>query len=1030
MSKTGTMKKINNPVSLTALLCLAFWGISDWTAADDPLVQQFISPPNSAKPHTWWHWMNGNVTREGITADLEAMQRVGIGGLQAFHIGRRGTPAGPVGYMSQTWRDRMTHAIREADRLGLEVCLHNCAGWTSSGGPWITPENSMKRVVWAVKQVEGPAHFEAELPQPKTVLNYYKEIAVLAFPTPWSERESKGFRLNEWKAKAGFERQVNLKPDARNIDSRDQIRKDQIQILNSRMNHGGKLNWEVPAGRWTIIRFGYTTTGSINKPAPPEGEGLECDKLDSAAAEWHWKNTVQNVIEDAGPLAGRVFKQVLIDSFEAGSQNWTERFPEEFQRRMGYDLIKYLPVLTGRVVENMDISERFLWDFRRVIADMYTDYYFGSFAQMCRHNGLQLSIEGYSDHGGNFDEFAATSKADIPMAEWWAREKGWHHSTAKLASSIAHTYGRQFVGAEAFTTWAERAAFVLHPAVLKSQGDYFFCKGVNRFIFHTFAHQPWKNVYPGMTMGPYGMQFHRNNTWFEKAAAWLHYLSRCQYLLQKGQFVADLCYFVGEESPAAAPIREEIVPAVPAGYDYDFCTAEILYKMSVQDGILVIPGRMRYRVLVLPSVPLRPEILEKIKTLVEEGATVYGGDKPTKSPGLTGYPDSDHRVQKLADTLWDSGRIVCQQSVEALLRRMDILPDFEFSGQSVSIPTLYPGSGIEYIHRQIDEIDIYFVSNQHPQSKRIEAVFRVAGKQPELWCPQRGHSKEIPWYNFTEDGRTVVPLSLEPEGSVFVVFRRPAKKKYIKSIDILPYSKSDENIYLELRFQGEKIRLTTSLSGRYEIQESNGGPKNIIFVDNISEPIILNEQWTLRFPDGSGAPSQIELDKLMDWTLHEHYDIRHFSGTATYVKKFEMPAEKITGEEEIWLDLGTVHVIAQVRLNGKDLGILWKPPYRADITELVRPGANHVEIEVTNLWPNRLIGDEKYAPDYPLEEDSIRGGRYLTEFPQWLYEGKKTRTGRKTFVTRLRYQKDDPLLPSGMTGPVRLIFYKNKMLTL
>lgn len=1024
------MTKIKyNPISFAAVLCLLLLGISDLTAAEDPLVQQFISPPDSAKPYTWWHWMNGNVTKEGITADLEAMERVGIGGFQAFHIGRRGTPAGPVGYMSEKWRDMMSHAIHEADRLGLEVCLHNCAGWTSSGGPWITPEKSMKRIVWAVKKVEGPSLLDAELPQPKTELNYYKEIAVLAFPTPPSELEGEGFRLSDWKAKAGFERKVNLKPDERKIDSRECIKKNQIHILNDRMNPAGQLNWNVPEGSWTIIRFGYTSTGRINKPAPPEGEGLECDKLDPAAAEWHWKNTIQNVIDDAGPLPGHVFNNVLIDSFEAGSQNWTGQFSEEFRRRMGYDLLEYLPVLTGRVIESIDISERFLWDFRRVIGDMFTDYYFGTFAQMCHRNGMVLSIEGYSDHGGNFDEFAVTSKADIPMAEWWALEQGWHHSTAKLASSIAHTYDRKVIGAEAFTTWGARAAFVLHPSVLKSQGDYFFCKGVNRFIFHTFAHQPWQNVYPGMTMGPYGMQFHRNNTWFEKSSAWLKYLARCQYLLQEGQFVADLCYFVGEESPAAAPIREEIIPAVPAGYDYDFCTVEILHKMSVEDGALVIPGGMRYRVLVLPSVPMRPNILETIKKLVEEGATVYGDYKPTTSPGLSDYPVCDQNVQKLADALWDGNRIIREKPLEDVLRGMGILPDFEFSDPVPEGFILYPGSGIEYIHRRIDTADVYFISNQHQQPAQINAIFRVQGKQPELWCPQTGHIKDTPWYVFTEKGLTLVPLSLESAGSVFVILRKTPEKKHIKSIDFLPCSKSLEKPSFEVIYQGDQIKLTTATPGRYIFEKSDGN-KEIMQVETISEPKILEGPWKLHFPAGWDAPDQMEMDELSDWTTHNNYDIRHFSGTATYTKTFEMPTETINSDEAIWLDLGTVHVIAQVRLNDKNLGILWKPPFRVDITDIISPGVNYLEIEVTNLWVNRLIGDEKYEPDYLLEEDQIRGGRYLTEFPTWLLKGEKPPVGRKTFTTRLRYKKDDPLLPSGLVGPVKLVFHKNRILKL
>lgn len=1070
----------------------------------------FVNPPNSAKPHTWWHWMGGNVTKEGITADLEAMKRVGVGGFQAFHVDLKKVPSGPVGYMGKGWRDMMKHTIGEADRLGLEMCFHNCAGWSSSGGPWIPPEYSMKKVVWTEKKVKGPMTFAGKLEQPETLCNYYRDIAVLAFPTPKSEAEGSGVRLGDWKAKAGFERKHNLKPDECRIAKDDIIDREAILVLSHKTSALGKLQWQVPAGEWTIIRFGYTSTGRTNKKAPKEGEGLECDKLSREAAELHWENSVQKVIDDAGPLAGKIFNNVLIDSYEVGSQNWTEQFVQEFQRRMGYDLINYFPAVTGRVIESPEITERFLWDFRRVIADMFTEYYFGHFAEMCHRNGLVLSIEAYSNHGGNFDEFTACSKADIAMGEWWAQAgERWHHSSSKLASSIAHTYGRKFVGAEAFTA-GSLSRFVNHPYVLKSQGDYFYCQGVNRFIFHTYAHQPWMDLQPGMTMGPYGFQFNRNNTWFEKGTAWLKYLSRCQYLLQEGRFVADVCYFSGEKSPSKAPKREELEPAIPPGYDYDFCTSEILFQMSVTNGMLTLPNGMKYRVLALPTHPMRPAILRKIKSLVDAGATVCG-PKPAKSPSLAGYPACDAYVESIANELWDSQKIAGERTLDEVLRSRNILPDFEFSGdrEMVGVLTEYPGSGIEYIHRKIEGADVYFVSNQHQQPKLINAIFRITGKQPELWNPETGEIKDTPWYSLGKDGRTKVALPLESAGSVFVVFRKPAQEKRVESVDLAgadvvktprleikraiygvlqgtpdqrvditealrkmvqadqlsvkvdnkiagdparktvkeleieysvdgkPFSKKiyegqtllisesgkKESLCFNVNYADGEIILAASKPGTYEIQKENG-QKTTVQIREVSEPTILDGPWTLRFPAGWDAPEQIELSELIDWAEHEDYDIRHFSGTATYSKTFEMTAKQIQKKESIFLDLGTVHVMAEARLNGKSLGILWNPPFRVDVSDIIKPGSNVLEIEVTNLWVNRLIGDEKYPADSKLDKK----GRHLLAYPEWLVQGKKkSGTGRNTFVTWLHYKEGNPLLPSGMTGPVRLIYLEKAM---
>jgi len=1024
-------------------------------AKDASLEEAFLSPPDSAKPHTWWHWMHGNVTKEGITADLEAMRRVGIGGFQAFHVTDR-MPPGPVGYMSDSWRELMAHTIREADRLGLEVCLHNCAGWSSSGGPWITPELAMQEVVWSEMRLQGPKHISEKCPRPKTTLEAYWDIAILALPLPEGNTQTKAkkpFRIQDWKTKAGFDRKKNRpERDTRHVPPAEIVHSDRILDLTKSMDGSGTLTWEVPEGRWLVLRFGYTPTGKTNHPAPEEGCGLECDKLSREAAEFHWKHSMQKVIDDVGSLAGKTFNSVLIDSYEVRHQNWTHGFEKDFRKRLGYDPLPYLPCLTGRVVDSLNRSERFLWDFRRLIADVIAERYFGHFAEMCERHGMVLSIEPYG-RSGNFDDFAVAARADIPMGEWWARmPQRWHHWSGKLASSGAHAYGRRFVGAEAFTAGGPSAAYVNHPYFLKAQGDYFYCQGVNRFIFHTFAHQPWMDLLPGMTMGPHGFQHNRNNTWFEKGRAWLKYLARCQVMLQEGQFVADLCYLADENAPNTMDVREEMRPTPPLGYDYDAFGRDVFMQLSAEDGKLLLPSGMTYRILVLPEVNrMRPLILRKLLELVQAGAVVYGS-RPLQSPSLEGYPECDKEVQEMADKIWgpgkgdvDSGRSVCGKGIvfwgtplTEVLKELNIAEDFVATSSLPAEGTLYTGTGVETIHRQKENADWYFVSNQHEKRNTVTATFRIQGRVPELWDPVEGRIEDAPLWVLTGDGRIQVSLPFSQAGSVFVVFKRPAKgegafvsvKRDGKSV----WEDESSAPSAELHIQDGATVLTAWQEGAYQLKTASGETLETTVRDGPAS-LRMDGPWEIRFPEGWGAPSEIKLDTLQSWTEHENQDVKHFSGTATYLKEFDLSEDLLL--EHCWrldlpedvqvigrcwrLDLGDVQVIAEVKLNGKDLGILWKPPFVVDVTDFVKAGRNQLEVEVTNLWPNRLIGDAA-LPDDVHWVDTGRHGKGIAEIPAWLLEGKqRPDTERKTFTTWRHYEADSPLLPSGLLGPVRLV---------
>ncbi|MCA9235941.1 MAG: hypothetical protein KDA44_10750 [Planctomycetales bacterium] len=754
---------MNRVLSCLGILLLA----SCPCASAEQWQSQFANPPMSARPHTWWHWMHGNVTKDGITADLEAMKRVGLGGFQAFHISTQ-MPPGPVPYMSSEWRDHMAYAVREADRLGLEVCLHNCAGWSSSGGPWVTPDHSMFEIVTTERRVAGPAA-ETYIRRPPARLGYYRDIAVLAFPTPAAELDGhRGFRIDQARGKAGFDRLDDPQPDGRTAPADAIVPFDSIIDLTSRLREDGSLDWRIPNGEWTIIRFGYTPTMRTNHPAPDEGRGLECDKLSAAGADQHWQGMVQKVLDDIGPLAGQTLYSVLIDSYETGQQNWTHDFAAEFSKRRGYELRKYLPTITGRVVQSVDVTERFLWDFRRTIGDLFCENYFGRFAQLCHDRNLKLSIEPYGGWTGNFHDLEVAREADIPMGEFWAtRQNDWCEWSVKLAASAAHTQGRTLVGAESFTSAPSEANWTLPPDRLKAQGDHYFAAGLNRMIFHSYAHQPWPStVQPGMTMSEYGMQLNRNNTWFNEAGAWMDYLARCQYVLQQGRFVADLCYLWNDSAPNRMRRRDELRPLPPNGYDYDAATTRDLMAMEVQDGVLTLPSGMSYRVLVLPQGDaMRPETLRKIKQLADAGATIVG-PRPTRSPSLQAYPQCDEDVLQLSESLWGEGRIAASgEPLAETLNRLGVLPDFDLADPAERTP-------FEYIHRRTEDAEVYFVTNQWKRNVQAECVFRVDGEQPELWRPTTGEQRPAPLWRSSPDGRTIVSLQLKPAESVFVVFSR------------------------------------------------------------------------------------------------------------------------------------------------------------------------------------------------------------------------------------------------------------------
>ena len=964
------------------LLLLLLCAVNPTARAADDLAKNFATPPASARPWVFWFWVNGNISQEGITADLEAMKRVGIGGVLWMEVsGPWWAPEGKVRALSPQWHECFQWAVRECDRLGLQFDVSVDFGY-GSGGPHITPELSMQKLYWTDTEVDGGRPVSVDLPKPavpKTLTAWlrpgaeinprvraqieqtdsYRDIAVIALPLPASAA-GRAFRIPELNLKDGTDmRRPRGATKGRPAPAELAMPSGRGLDLSSHLAKDGRLTWDAPPGRWLLLRIGHASNFKMTRPSPAAAVGLECDRLSRAGIDAHYGAFLNKIFTDAGAAAGRALTHVHVDSWEAGGQNWTATFPEEFRARRGYDLRPWLPVLTGRVVESLESSERFLWDVRATVSDLIRDNYAGRLRELARRHGIQFSTEAYGRLC--IDNLAYAGVADWPISEFWAKGDGLFptpgsfETSTKVMASAAHTNGRPVVGAEAFTSdrgWRD------HPFLLKAMGDQKFCEGLNRMIFHLSAHQPYANMIPGLTHRKWGEHIQRYNTWFEYSGAWLQYLSRAQYLLQQGEFVADVLYWAGEGAPLNV---NDLKLDLPRGYAFDFCSADIVRQLHVAHGRVVVPSGASYQYLLLPDADrMTLPLARKISELVAAGARVLGGKRPQATPGLTDFPRADADLEKIAVALWDAQRVRPAATLAEVFSADRLKPDFE-------------GAELSYLHRRIGTAEVYFVSHQENRSREIACTFRVAGKRPELWDPETGAIRELPEYA-EKDGRTTVTLRFDPMQSWFVVFRENAR----------PSSPA-------------------TLVAR-NFPEWTGKP-------------LSPGAWQVSFdPKWGGPPQPVIFNELGDWSRNPDARIHYYSGTAVYRATIRLDAADVQGKDgSLWLDLGAVEVMARVRLNGVNCGVAWKPPYRVNISAAARAGENQLEVDVVNLWINRLIGDEQLPLDGKWKDFET-----LLEWPEWFKDGTPRPSGRYTFTSARHYKKDTPLVPSGWLGPVTL----------
>ena len=1316
-------------------------------AEELPDEASFRNPPPESRPNTLYFWMNGNVTREGLDADLEAMAKIGLGGALMFD-GSSDVPKGPVDYLSPQWLDLMIHMMKRADELGLKVGLHNAPGWSSSGGPWITPEKSMQQLVWTETRVEGGKPLTVVLAAPYAKMGYYADAAVLAFPAsnaddatwqdavvrisagdviapdrltdrdlhtstkitpdhplvievkaPFTARsvtlyggvDAKAFSANVESSNDGktwtrvaqvsvpvvHERGIEAPgsvnfppatgryyrivpkapadvaevflhaaprvedwaykgehlthpmtadaPEGSPLSAGDAIDPAKIVDLSDKLDANGTLRWSPPKGRWTILRLGHTTTGHLNVAASDSGRGLEVDKFDRDAVDYQWNNSVARLVKAAGPLAGTTFNFLEIDSFEAGLQNWTADLPAMFEERNGYSIKQYLPALTGRIVGDRETSDRFLFDFRRTLADLMADNYYGRMADHARDAGLTLHVEGYGP--GAFDPMQVSGKAPVPMTEFWSRTPWTDNRSVKMVTSAANVYGKNIVAVEAFTGEAQTSRWQDYPYAMKTLGDQMFAQGINQIFFHRYAHQPNPNAFPGMTMGPWGINLERSNTWFAQARPWIEYLTRTQFLLRQGHHVADVLYFVGEESPNQAEgVRPNVSPdtnpligwsfkpGVPAGHDYDLVNAEVLMtRATVDHGDIVLPTGARYKMLVFPesTSAMTPALATRLHEMVVAGATILG-PRPTTDLTLADGAKGTAEFRSAIDSLWGeggtshrrmvgAGRVYSSGTIEQVLGDLKIGADADCS-------TLNPDGQLVWQHRQAVNGEIYFVASRQRRTETVTCTFRVGHAQPSLWNAENG-SVEQPAMFRTGPDSTTVTFDLPPAGSTIVRLDPTDRKKGIEwiarngkvvssvedrraqasvapsgsftqmlwakpDIDLrvmpqervegrinetgknylvnarsgvdlygpgtavaglaigrngsfvieraspdsvpavlvsdtpiagwthvaLVYENGTPTLYLNGKvdrtglksgrtvfaggsdapaptgvtyfFEGNSTPLETfprALSAEEisaaaargipapqhqgqlvdvtlasddqvhglawksgEYSASDGGVASAV----VPAPLTLDGPWEVTFQADRGAPAQTTMRQLESLSRNPDEGIRHFAGTATYSRNFSVPVDRLGNGRRLYLDLGRVEVVAGITINGRDVGISWKEPYRVDITDAVHAGANTLEIKVSTLWVNRLIGDAalpeegKFVDgDWAIGESKGDDGsrdpvmaRKIVELPGWYRNGdSKPAGGRTTFSTWTFFQKDEPLVDSGLLGPVRLV---------
>ncbi len=970
-------------------LLMSFVGIDGATNTEaSKLASGFKDPGKEARPRAYWNWLNGAVSFDGLTRDLEEAKDKGLGGLEMWDTEAMRNPGGivPAGppFMGSESVAYMHHAMDEAKRLGLDLGLITSSGW-NAGGPWVTPELASKNLFFSSVRVGGPGPIRHELPFPTVppdcpkgedgLPKWYLDVAVLAWP-----------------------------------DTEDKVISDPSKVIDLTDQYkDGVLSWRVPEGYWRVARYVCSNNGQQLIAASPNSKGPFIDFLEPDATRFHFEYIINKLGLKKGGDPDSPLKTLEVDSMELheGIQ-WTPKFPDWFKKHHGYDPVAWLPVLTGWSVKDEATSDRFQYDYKKTVSDLLIFSHYVTGSEVCAEYGLELAGEA----GGPgppiwdscpVDALKALGNVSIPRGEFWVGNRN-NIFLVKEIASAAHIYGKAYVDAESWTTWRR---WKDSPFVRKQIVDRAFCEGLNRITYHGFSHSPEEIGYPGYSYHA-GVDMNPQVVWWSKARPFMDYLARSCHMLQQGLFVADVAYYYGDQAPNFWPLfanvpQKPLLEGLGAGYDYDVVNSDVIVnRMSVKDGRIVFPDGMSYRVLVLPDQrDMQLEVLVKLEQLVSEGATLIG-PKPSEVPGLQDHESRTEKLRRLADKLWGAcnGTTVKQNSygkgkvVWGLSARQWLAQ--EFIGPDFSCQTEKPALNLDYIHRQTKDTDIYFVRNKSLLPVSADCLFRVNDSAPQFWDPTDGTMEPAFVYK-TVEGGTSVRLDLPPGASIFVVFGKKSLPRSVHSI-IQTSKEHDPTIPAGqvVAVDSNAVQIEFWQNGEYIVTSSETEKKQVK-LGALPAPQTLEDEWVVAFDPEWGAPAQIKLPKLISWTDHKNEGVKYYSGAGFYTRTLEVPADWLVPGRRVHLDLGDVRELAEVYVNGKSAGVVWKPPFRVDITSLIIPGSNQLKIEVMNLWVNRLVGDQKLPAEKRFTHSNITFDGYWHRPQAWRVQ------------------------PAGLLGPVRLL---------
>jgi hypothetical protein len=1076
----------------------------------------FLNPPKEYRTKTWFHAMSSNMSKVGLTKDLEAMKEAGLGGALLFNV-TQFIPKGKVEYASDLHKDMILHAGKEAKRIGLDFGIHNCDGWSSTGGPWISNDYAMKMVVWSDTIIKANGKVKLHL-EPRSVRDqYYKDIMVIAHPAfpefeddlnnkpnvtcndvqfntnilidgntvnearvtdknpvfdfkysnpktlrsalaifndrnleislfsvdengnerfiqklkkvrtgkgEWIVEDhfapitSKWFRLKLNQASTLKEIVLSsvdgisdfMGKTSRAKTSEDPLEFSDIKIdglasniidpakilkFKSNFNVNNIMDIDLPEGKWVVTRYGYSITGAVNNPASVEGRGNEIDKFSSAAVDLHFDKFIDKVINHDTLGGFNPIQYLEIDSYEMGGQNWTQGLDSIFLKRQGYNLLDFMPLFKGHIVGSREMSDAVLWDFRRFTSELMVENYYGRFAELTKKRGMKLYIEPYGF--GPFNSLDAGGKADIPMGEFWMDRD---FTQVHAAISAGRIYGKNVISAESFTA-EQQINWKGHPSMVKKTGDFAWTHGINEFMLHRFVHQANPTALPGMTMSRWGFHFDRTQTWWLSAGkAWLDYTARGSYLLRQGLPISHVAVFVGDGAPNNY-INDKYFPKEVAKFlKYDNINADVLIKQSTAlSGRLILPSGLHYKGLVLAnSSPISLITAQKIQQFIKSGLPIYG-EPLSKIGGYLALKNSSTEYSQLIVEINKSILPIEQ------LKELDETTTFKTEPKGKL--------DIAFIHRKNSNEEVFFLVNRDTFSVSGLCTFDVDGKEPQIWDAMIGKVKKLHDYKFV-NGKCIVPLSFTSQQAIFLVFRGRNQNQF---------TVVENSNKLDIIKEKESMFALTNKKEKSKIKLSNGKEIKINGV-KIPNNVNISDKWSIRFTDPFGEDSTIISTATFDWSKHSSERIKYFSGTATYTKEFDFPYNLDKENLVVNLDLKKVYVVAQVKLNDKEVTTLWHPPYNVDISNFLVKGSNKIEIKVTNLWANRLIGDERFPPNddgYKYDSSMIPN----SAMPAWYTSLVNRPAGlRKTFTTASFFKSNDPLEPSGLLGNIELLFMK------